>query len=39
MDILISILALIGFVIALVALAVFCLWRTARSWNHRVALG
>ena len=29
----------IGFVIALVALAVFCLWRTARSWNHRVALG
>jgi len=22
----------------LVVLAAFCLWRTARSWNHRVAL-
>ncbi|MCT1640917.1 hypothetical protein [Dietzia cinnamea] len=29
----------IGFVIALVGLSVFCLWRTARSWNHKVALG
>ena len=28
----------IGFVVSLVALAAFCLWRTARSWNHRVAL-
>lgn len=29
----------IGFVFALVALAAFCLWRTARSWNRKVALG
>lgn len=28
----------IGFVATLVALAAFCLWRTARSWNHKVAL-
>ena len=29
----------IGFVASLVALAGFCLWRTARSWNRNVALG
>lgn len=29
----------IGFVVSLVALAAFCLWRTARSWNRKVALG
>ncbi|MDX2355932.1 hypothetical protein [Dietzia sp. PP-33] len=28
----------VGFVAALAALVVFCLWRTARSWNHKVAL-
>ena len=28
----------LGFVVVLVVLAAFCLWRTARSWNHRVAL-
>ncbi|MDV3355033.1 hypothetical protein [Dietzia sp. IN118] len=29
----------IGFAVSLVAVAAFCLWRTARSWNHKVALG
>lgn len=29
----------IGFIVAMVVLAAFCLWRTARSWNHKVALG
>lgn len=29
----------IGFSLGLGALAAFCLWRTARSWNHKVALG
>ena len=29
----------VGFVVSLVAVAAFCLWRTARSWNHKVALG
>ncbi|MGX1596105.1 hypothetical protein ACWIDS_03380 [Dietzia maris] len=29
----------VGFVISMVLLVVFCLWRTARSWNHKVALG
>ncbi|MBB1057027.1 hypothetical protein G6020_06375 [Dietzia sp. B19] len=28
----------VGFLAASVVLVVFCLWRTARSWNHRVAL-
>lgn len=28
----------VGFLAALAALVVFCLWRTARSWNQRVAL-
>lgn len=29
----------VGFIAAMVVLAAFCLWRTARSWNHNVALG
>lgn len=29
----------IGFILAMVVLAAFCLWRTARSWNRKVALG
>lgn len=28
----------LGFVVMLLLLAVFCLWRTVRSWNHKVAL-
>ncbi|MBB1029855.1 hypothetical protein G6027_02890 [Dietzia sp. SLG310A2-38A2] len=28
----------VGFLAASVVLVMFCLWRTARSWNHRVAL-
>jgi hypothetical protein len=29
----------LGFLVAIVALVGFCLWRTARSGNDRVALG
>ena len=28
----------LGFVVMLLLLAAFCLWRTVRSWNHKVAL-
>ena len=28
----------IGFIAVLLVVGVFCLWRTARSWNHKVAL-
>lgn len=28
----------VGFLAASAVVVVFCLWRTARSWNHRVAL-
>ena len=28
----------VGFLFALLVIAVFCLWRTARSWNREVAL-
>ncbi len=28
----------VGFLAASIVLVVFCLWRTARSWNHKVAL-
>lgn len=28
----------LGFIVMMLLLGVFCLWRTARSWNHKVAL-
>lgn len=28
----------IGFIVVMLPVAVFCLWRTARSWDHKVAL-
>lgn len=28
----------LGFLVSMALVAVYCLWRTARSWNHKVAL-